>query len=215
MTSVDAIEYDRVRRDNLHKTLNRRKFNRILNEKLKSHDEGSVIVIETPVENYLDANVSSVKSMIDNGYEGIYLSFQRPFKNISSLFEQNDINLGKLFVFDCASVFSESGQDCNPRCINLSSSFKMEDIVKKVCSSIQHLTTDKRFIFVDSLSTLAIHESFSDTLRFSEFLINSVRRKESDKITFVFNVAIEHGEKRYIENINVYADDHIHLGLCT
>jgi len=215
MTSITAIEYKRVERENLYKSLNRKKFNHILDEKLKPQNKGAVIVIETPVENYIDANISSVKSMIDNGFEGIYLSFQRPFKNISVLFEQNGIDIERLFIFDCASVFSECDQDCNPRCIKLGSSFKLEDMVEKICCNIQKLNSDKRFIFVDSLSTLAIHESFSETLKFSEFLINSVRKKESDNITFVFNVAKELGTKRYNENINFYADEHIHLGLCT
>lgn len=215
MTGINAIECERVGRKNLHKSLNRRKFNRILNEKLKSQDKGAVVVIETPVENYIDANISSVKSMLDNGFEGIYLSFQRPFKNISSLFEQNGIDLEKLFVFDCASAFNSSEPSYDPRCVNLDSNLKLEDMVGKVCYSIQKLNSDKRFIFVDSLSTLAIHESFSETLKFSEFLINSVRKKEPDNITFVFNVAKELGNKRYNENINFYADEHIHLGLCT
>jgi len=215
MSKVNTLDYERVGRENLERTLNRKKFYKILKDGLKSHDKGSVIVVETPVGNYLDANIYSVKSMIDSNYKGVYLSFQRPYKNISSHFEKNKVNLENLFVFDCASVFCDSIKENNPHCVNLSSDFKIEELVEKICLTIKNLDSDNRFIFVDSLSTLAIHKSFSETLKFSEFLINTVKRKGIKNVTFIFNIAKELGSKRYNENINLYADEHIHLGLCT
>ncbi len=46
-------------------------------------------------------------------------------------------------------------------------------------------------------------------------MINKVRRNKSDDVTFVFNVAKELDKKIYLQCINIYADEHIHLGLCT
>ena len=215
MSNINSIDYEQVSEENLKRAINRKKLNLIINERLNSYHEGSVVVIQTPAENYLDTNISSVKSMLDNGYEGIYLSFQRPFKNISSIFEKNQIDLGKIFVIDCATVFSNSNQDLNLHCVNIDSCFEVDNIVEKICNGIGNLKSDKKFVFVDSLSTLALHSSYSETLRFSEFLINSVRKGKSDNVTFIFNVAKELGKKRFIKNIDVYADEHIHLGLCT
>lgn len=215
MSNINSVNYERVGRENLKKALARKELNRILKERLKSYHEGSIIVIQTPAENYTEANISSVKTMIDNGYEGIYLSFQRPYKNISSIFEKNQINLDKILVVDCASAFSCSNNEINPNCINVDSSFELENVVEKICLNIGNLKSGKKFVFVDSLSTLALHQTFSETLRFSEFLVNSVRKNKSENVTFIFNVAKELGKKRFIQNIDVYADEHIHLGLCT
>ena len=77
-----------------------------------------------------------------------------------------------------------------------------------------YLKGDKKFVFVDSLSTLALHISFSERLKFSEIMINSVRRNKSDNVTFIFNVAEDLDKKRYIQNINVFTDEHIYLNLC-
>ena len=84
MPDINSIDYEQVSKENLQRVLDRKKLDLILKERLKSYNQGSIVVIQTPTENYLDTNISSVKSMVDNGYEGIYLSFQRPFKNISS-----------------------------------------------------------------------------------------------------------------------------------
>jgi KaiC/GvpD/RAD55 family RecA-like ATPase len=215
MPDINSIDYEQVSKKNLQRAINRKKLDLILKERLKTYNEGSIVVIQTPAENYLETNISSVKSMVDNGYEGIYLSFQRPFKNITSIFEKNDIDLEKIFVVDCASVFSNSNQEPDFHNIDVDSCFDIDNIVEKICKSIGYLKSDKKFVFVDSLSTLALHKSLSETLRFSEYMINKVKRNKSDNVTFIFNVAKELGKKRFIQNINVYADEHIHLGLCT
>ena len=215
MPDINLIDYEQVSKENLQRAIDRKKLDLIIKERLKTYNQGSIVVIQTPTENYLDTNISSVKSMVDNGYEGIYLSFQRPFKNISSIFEKNEIDLEKIFVIDCASVFSNSNQELNLHNVNVDSSFEIDNIVEKICKSLGFLKSNKKFVFVDSLSTLALHKSYSETLRFSELMINKVRRNKSDDVTFIFNVAKELDKKRYLQGINVYADEHIHLGLCT
>ena len=215
MRDISLIDYERVSKQNLKRAIERKKLDHILKERLRSNSEGSIVVIQTPSENYLDTNVSSVKTMIDNGYEGVYLSFQRPFNNISSIFERNDIDLEKIFVVDCASVFGYVNCDLNLHNVNLDSGFHINDIVDKICKSIGFLKGDKKFVFIDSLSTLALHKSLTETLRFSEYMINRVRGSKSDNVTFIFNVAKELNKKRFIRNIDVYADEHIHLGLCS
>jgi len=215
MREINTIDYERVSKENLKRAIERKKINHGIKQKLKSSEEGSIVIIQTPSDNYLETNISSVKTMVDNGYEGIYLSFQRPFKNISSIFEKNHIDLEKIFVVDCASVFSNSNPEINQHNVNIDSNVKIDNIVEKICKSIDYLKGDKKFVFIDSLSTLALHKSFTETLRFSEFMINKVKKNKSDNVTFIFNVAKELGKKRFIQNIDVYADQHIHLGLCS
>jgi len=215
MSNINTVDYESIGKGNLIEAIEHREYNRVLNERLKDLDKDAVVIVESPVENYLQANISSVKSMLDNGFEGVYLSFQRPFKNISGLFEKEGIDLGKLFVIDFATAFSNSDQEINSRCVNVGPDVKVEDMVNTICSSLEKLSQDKRFVFVDSLSTLALHEEFSETMRFSEFLINTIRKNKINDVIFVFNVAKDLAKRRYIENISVYANEHIHLGLCT
>lgn len=215
MHNLGTINYDKIGKKNLKRALILREYHRVLNERLKLLEKDSVVLIETPAENYLEANISSIKSMVDNGYKGIYLSFQRPFKNISNLFEKENINLNSLYIVDCATAFSESDQETNPRCININPNVKIDEMVNIICNSLQNLEEGKRFVFIDSLTTLGLHESFSETLRFPEALINTIKKRKIDDVTFVFNIAKYLTGKRYVENLNVYANEYIHLGLCT
>ena len=52
-------------------------------------------------------------------------------------------------------------------------------------------------------------------MRFPECLINTIKNNKIDDVTVIFNIAKELTKRRYVENISVYANEHIHLGLCT
>ncbi|UCB59139.1 MAG: hypothetical protein JSV67_02230 [Thermoplasmatales archaeon] len=215
MSYINTYNYDKISKRNLDKFLVRRVYNRFLNNALKDLDKESIVMIESPSDNYLDANISSIKTMIDNGFEGVYLSFQRPFKNIFSLFEREGINLDKIYVVDFATAFCKSDQELNPRCVNINSGFEFEEMIKIICLTLERLTQEKRFVFVDSISTYALHENLDDISRFPESLINAIKNRKIDDVTLIFNIANDIAKKRYVENINLYANEHIHLGLCT
>lgn len=215
MHSLNTIDYEKIGRENLKRSLILREYHRVLNERLKILEKDSVVVIETPAENYLEANISSIKSMVDNGYKGIYLSFQRPFRNLYNFLKRENISLNSLYIVDCATAFSESDQEKNPRCININPSVKVDEMVYIIVNSLRNLGMGKRFVFIDSLTTFSLHETFSEILRFPELLINTIKRENIEDVQFVFNIAKDLTGRRYVENLSMYANDYIHLGLCT
>lgn len=215
MHSLNTIDYEKIGRENLKRTLILREYHKVLNERLKILEKDSVILIETPAENYLEANISSIKTMIDKGYKGIYISFQRPFNNIYNIFERESIDVDNLYIVDCATGFSKSDQEKNPRCVNIDTNTKIDEMVYIILKSLKKLGMGKRFIFIDSLTTFSIHETFTEILRFPELLINTIKRENIDDVKFVFNIAKHLTGRRYVENLSMYANDYIHLGLCT
>jgi len=215
MHRVIAIDYERKSSENLNRALIRRRYARAINEALKGHSDSSVILLEAPVENYFEANLSSVKSLLNNGFEGVYLSFQRPFKNVSALFEQQDIDINKLLIIDGATSCTGEINEKNSRCIDLSKDLEAEDIAKTICSSLNKLKSKNRFVFVDSLTTMALYEPLSKAGKFPDFLMNTIRKNEIENIVLLFNVAEDLMQNRCFGSLSSYADEYIHLGLCT
>lgn len=213
MTNVNVLDYDRIALENFRNVVARKELHRSLKEAIK--DKGSVIVLESPAEEYAEANISSIEYLLKNGYEGVYLSFQRPYNNICSIFTKNKIDIKKLFIIDGATGFSGVKQKSHPRCVNIAVGSGIEKIVKAINTSLAKLKSKKRFVFVDSLSTMALHETLSETSRFSEVLIKTLKDKKFQDVRLLFNVAEQLTQRTYIENVSVYADQHLHLGLCT
>ena len=156
-----------------------------------------------------------MKYLLSDGYEGVFLSLQRPFRNLVSLFEKYGVDVGKLLVVDGASVFCGLETARDPRCVDLSPGVDFGGLVEAVVGSIPRLKSRKRFVFVDSLSTLALYEPSGEGSRFSDLLVDSVKKDDLKDVVFLFNVAEELAESDFVENLSVYADSYIHLGLCT
>lgn len=215
MSGVITIDYEEKAEENLDRALVRRRFNTAINKALEEHDTAAIFLLETPAENYLDANIASVSSLLKNGFEGIYLSFQRPFKNISTLFERNDIDIQKLIVIDGATAIAGKINEKNPRCVQLSRGFEVDDISENIFLSLPRLKSKNRFVFVDSLTTLSLYEPLSKAMNLPKYLMNKMEKNEIRNVVLFFNVAEDLVDKNYIENVCIYADEHIHLGLCT
>lgn len=168
-------------------------------------------MMEIPAESYFESNSASVKALTSKGFDGIYISFQRPFKNISSLFAEKGIDIDKLLFIDVASSLSRETQERDPRCVHISPDINIDELVRAIYTSLPKLKSKKRFIFIDSLTTISLYKPLSETMRFSEFLIRTVK-KEAYNISLVFNVAKDLAQRKFIKDIALQVDEIIRLG---
>ena len=182
-----------------------------LGKAIKKYKYGAVIMMELPVEAYFEANAASVKLLTGKGFEGIYVSFHRPFKNISSLLIQQGINTNKLLFVDVATAFAEKTQEKNQRCVHISPAIDIDDLVRAIYTSLPRLKSKKKFVFIDSLTTIALYKPLSETMRFSEFLMRTVRKHETQNISLVFNVAKDLAQKKFIKDIALHVDEVISI----
>ena len=228
MNRFTFVEYDSVCRENFKRTLARRSIHKkvikntsgngfvvSLRDAMKGCDKGSVILLESPAEGYFEVNLESVRFLLDDGYEGVYMSFQRPFNNLVSNFERCGIDTNKLLIVDGATVFCGGALEKDPRCVEVSDNMDFSDLVKAVYNSLLRLKGEKRFVFVDSLSTMALYKPVPEALKFCDALISDAKDERFEEVTFLFNVAKDLANTCYIDDIAMYADHYLHLGLCT
>ena len=155
----------------------------------------------------------SIKSFIvnifDSGFEGVYISFHRPFKNIAGSFEQQDIDINKLFFIDIATALGDELKENNQRCIHISADIEIDELVRALYTSISKLKAQKRFIFIDSLTLITHYKPLSEMLRFSEFLIRTVRSHEVEEV--IFNVSYDLSQKKFIQDIALHVDEIVNV----
>jgi KaiC/GvpD/RAD55 family RecA-like ATPase len=174
---------------------------------IQKYKEGVVIMMELPTDNYFELNTQSVISMMSQSYNGIYISFQRPFKNISSLLEQKGVDISKLYFIDVATAFAEEEQEKNLRCLHISSAIDVDELVRAIYTTINKLKGEKCFIFMDSLTTITLYKPLSELLRLSEFLIRTVKINGSHNVVLILNVAKDLAQKKFIKDIAFRVDE--------
>lgn len=173
-----------------------------LNEILKT-GKGMSILFELDTESYLEIIIKIIKKLQEKGLGGVYVSIQRPFKNISSLLEKQGLDLNKLIFIDVASAVSKETQEKCNGCVHISPELDVDELVKAIYTSLDQMK-GKKFIFIDSLSTFALHKPISEILRFSEFLMRSVKNEKD--IVLLLSVAKDLSHSRFIQNVIVHAD---------
>lgn len=216
MTRVNCYSYDLIGKENLKRTIVRRNYYKtFLNQFVKDHKDGSYVLLESPAESYFDANIKSVDYLLNEGFQGVYVSFQRPFNNVANSFVKQGIDLNKILIIDCATAFISEKKKKDPRCVNVRSDIEMDELVEIIHRSLQQLGDCKKFVFVDSLSTIALYKSYSDVLKLPKNLLETLKQSSCENVTMFFNIAAELSKDALVESMSSYSNEFIHLGLCT
>jgi len=174
---------------------------------LKKHKDGAIIMMELPEETYLQSNIASIKLLIRTGFEGIYISLNRPFKNIISFLKKNSVNIDKLLFIDLASVMYGEALENDPRCIYVPKSMNVDALVRAIYTSLSRLKSKKKFVFIDSLTTITLYIPLSETMRLSDFLMRTVRQHDIENVSLIFNVARDLRQKKFIKDIAMQVDE--------
>jgi archaellum biogenesis ATPase FlaH len=166
-------------------------------DNISKYEHGGTFLLELPSDSYCFANSVSVKCLTKNGYDGVYVSFQRPFENICDLFDKCEINNDNVVIIDCASS--------NEAFVNISS-FDADKLCKKIVDCLKSLKSEKKFIFIDSLTTIALYKKESEIKKLAKTLIEITNSKYFDNLLILFNVSEDLSSKRFVKDISSYAD---------
>ncbi len=178
-----------------------------LNEFLKT-GEGMSILLELDANSYSEKIIKIIKELQKKDLGGVYISIQRPFKNISSLLEKQGINLNKIIFIDIASAASKDTQEKYKGCVHISPELDVDELVRAIYTSLDQIKGQK-FIFIDSLTTLALHKPISEILRFFEFLMRHIN-DEKDTV-LILNVAKDLSHNTFVQNITAQTDKTIEV----
>jgi KaiC/GvpD/RAD55 family RecA-like ATPase len=177
-----------------------------IEQAIKMDKHGIIIMIELPITAYFEMNSSTIKLLTNQGFQGVYISFQRPFRNISSFFESEGIDTNTLLFIDAATALSGEKQQEDARCVHVSEELDIDELVKAISLSLPKLKGQKKFIFIDSLTTISLYKPLSQIMRFSEFLMRTVRKENEENVMLIFNVAKDLAQKKFIREVAFQVD---------
>lgn len=141
---------------------------------LKNFSEGEIVFIETDVQKMMDVHLAIVNLLSKEKYVQLILSASRPCKNLLQLYQQNGIDASRVILF-CAQCQEKERQISeNSKVIHLSSSSALTEMAIAVNKSMESIS-EKKVLFIDSLSSMAIHNSSNLLARFIHSTITRTR----------------------------------------
>jgi KaiC/GvpD/RAD55 family RecA-like ATPase len=153
-----------------------------ITELLKNHfsrlNHGWVALLQLPIENAMDVNVESIKVLQELGYEGVYIALSKDYVELTKIFREHRIDMGKLAFVDGVSQMYGIGAVDAPNVKYISGPISLDGIVTAITDIIPVMKSEKKFVFLDSITTVLLYNSLERTLKFSEFLTVSLKRLE-------------------------------------
>jgi KaiC/GvpD/RAD55 family RecA-like ATPase len=149
-------------------------------ELLKDHfsrlDHGWVALLQIPVEKTMEMNIEALKTLQSLGYEGVYITLSKDYVELSKMFREQGIDMGRLAFIDGVSQMYGIGAVDAANVKYISGPISLDGIVAAITDIIPVMKSERKFVFLDSITTVLLYNSLERTLKFSEFLTNSLKR---------------------------------------
>ncbi len=146
-----------------------------IHEELNSLPDDWVVLIESPSEKATDVSLESIEFLVEKqGYVGIVLTASKPYSTLKKQFKTKGIDLDKLIFIDCISKSQSSEVEQVGNVIYIDAVYNLTNIslaFKKVIERVE----GKKFLYIDSLTAMLIHNTPEIFVRFIHGLITSMR----------------------------------------
>jgi KaiC/GvpD/RAD55 family RecA-like ATPase len=148
----------------------------LLNEKYEKLSQGWITLMQIPVEQAMEVNIEALKVLQKLDYEGIYITLSKDYVELTNIFREQGIDMGKLAFIDGVSQMYGIGAVDTPNVKYISGPISLDGIVAAVTDIVPVMKAKKKFVFLDSITTVLLYNSLERTLKFSEFLTTALKK---------------------------------------
>lgn len=169
-----------------------------------------VLLIKVDSRSYLRANLELLKYLTDFAEGGIYIALNKPYLSLKKNFTKEGIDVGKLIFIDCLTRQLGGDEIDTNRCIYLNSP---DPVLLQVSieRAMDLISSETRFIYLDSLSTISLYKSFETLIKFLRHITGKIRLRGFVGTIFTVEKEIEEG---YLSQISLMCDEVIEVNDC-
>ncbi|MFH0715002.1 MAG: hypothetical protein V1847_04305 [Candidatus Diapherotrites archaeon] len=143
-------------------------------KELNNLGEGAIVLIETTTDKMLEVQLSVTKWLSHKKYAQIILSTSRPCKNLLNLYKKNNIDINKIIILCTCCPEKEENMQENNNVIHLPSSSSLTEISLSLSECMESIK-DKKFILIESINTLLIHNQPNTLAKFIHSILTKMR----------------------------------------
>ncbi len=180
-----------------------RKTDELLKELERLDNEGVLIVLAMP-NIYQKVNLKILSFLVnEKGHECVYIALNRPHNKIVKTLEKNKISPSKFFFIDTIyeTVYGQPPEAENV--LFVSSPHGLTEMSISLNKAMNSLSGKKKFIFLDSISTLLVYNEPLSVTKFAHFLVG---RTLASGMKGVFMSLQKESERATINQIAQFVD---------
>ncbi|MDI9642022.1 MAG: hypothetical protein QFX37_00700 [Archaeoglobales archaeon] len=144
-------------------------------EKIKSAiDSGAeIILVKVDAKSYVKVSLEIIK-FFSSFADGVYVTLNKPYFSLKRMLMKENIDLNKLYFID--SITMQVGGEVvdEERCFYLNSPDPVQ-LQVMIERAMDLITSNNRFIYIDSLSTISLYKSFETLIKFLRHITGKIR----------------------------------------
>jgi hypothetical protein len=146
-----------------------------ISQELETLPDGWIIMTETSVEKSLPSMLILIKYLIQkkDSY-GIVVSASRPYNNLVRLYREKSIDTDKIFFIDCISKSQGGKLEEASNVVYQNAVSDLTNISLSIKMAIDNIS-GKKFVFIDSITAMIIHNNPQIFTRFIHGIITKLR----------------------------------------
>jgi len=148
-----------------------------LKKELTDIPEDFIVLIETNAENAFNVAMNALKILSEKNDNAIIVSANRPYVNLKTNYQRNNIDINKMHILDLISK-NQNADVPAENVMFMQNASSLTDISLSLNNYIKKLN-GKKFIFIDSLNTMLIH---NDPYVFARFMHSIMTRMRINSV---------------------------------
>jgi hypothetical protein len=178
-----------------------------LEKELADLPENFVIGVVMPNNKYEDANMHLLSFLVNRKKAaGSYVAVSKPYSHVLGLLKSKDIDVANIHFIDCIS--KGLGGKLEGKCVFVDSPGHLTDISVALHDFFISPGDRNRFVYIDSISTLGIHNSHEQVMRFVHYVTGKMRIFGFNGLMLSLN---EETDQKLISELGQFCDKVIHL----
>jgi KaiC/GvpD/RAD55 family RecA-like ATPase len=146
-----------------------------LKKQLAAFGERSAVSVVTDIGNYVQVIKGVVGFAQEGGLKCVYITCTLPARVVLEQLGSENIKADNLHFIDSISYMVGSAHDERSQTIFVESPTMLEGIMLKVDTWLKKLRDGKKLVFLDSVSTLAMHNDPALISEFLHYFVNNLR----------------------------------------
>ena len=148
-----------------------------LKQFIKSLKPKTVVLFIIDAKKYHKIHPKVLRMIIEERcFAGIYITINKPYNTLIKYLKENGIDTKNIFFIDAISRVVGGTIKMTKDCLYIPSPTQLTDLAIAMTQALESMKhKENKFIFLDSLSTLLIYNSFEVTSKFVHFIITRLR----------------------------------------
>lgn len=170
---------------------------------LKALPENFILGMIVSSDKYEETKASILKYLVNTKKQtGSYVNINRPYQSMIQSLKQQKIDTGKLYFIDCITRKLGEKEQKVKNCVFVDSPKDLTDISLELHNSFKK-DFKNRFLFIDSLSTLAVYNDPEMMIKFVHYLTGKIRIWGLTGVLIALN---EETDKKLIAELGQFCD---------